>query len=138
MKLPEDIDIYGDQTYRGECPSESAEQVTFFARIRMKYPDTWGKIALHPRNEGRRTFMQSAHQMSEGMAKGACDIIIPGAPSFVCELKRRDHTKSTWQSGQLDYLRVAQRKGAFACVALGADAAEEAFNRYLDQTQSTD
>ena len=66
------------------------------------------------------------------MVTGAVDIIIPGRPAFVCELKRRDHTKSVWQKGQLNYLRIAQELGSFACVALGADAAEEAFGKYLD------
>jgi hypothetical protein len=75
---------------------------------------------------------QSAHQKAEGMTSGACDIVIPGNPSFVCELKRRDHTQSVWQKDQEQYLRTAQQLGSFACVALGADAAEEAFNHYLD------
>lgn len=131
MKLPNDIPIYGDQTFRGDCPSENVEQVTFFARIRKKYPETWGKLALHPRNEGKRTMYQSAHQKAEGMTSGACDIVIPGSPSFVCELKRRDHTKSRFQADQEEYLRIAQDLGSFACVALGADAAEKAFDEYL-------
>jgi len=135
MKLPSDIPVYGDQTYRGQCPTENAEQVTFFARIRKKYPDTWGKIAFHPRNEGKRTHFQAAHQASEGMTSGTPDVVIPGAPAFVCELKRRDHTQSIWQKGQQDYLRTAQTMGAFACIALGVDAAESAFNEYLEKTK---
>jgi hypothetical protein len=65
------------------------------------------------------------------MTEGASDIIIPGCPAFVCELKRRDHTKSKWQDGQLEYLETAQKAGAFVCVALGADAAMEAFEEWL-------
>ena len=65
------------------------------------------------------------------MVKGASDIIIPGGPAFVCELKRRDHTQSKWQDGQQEYLDAAQRAGAFVCIALGYKAAEEAFGRYL-------
>jgi hypothetical protein len=131
MKLPNDIPIYGDRSYRGACASETAEQVTFFARIRRQYPDTWGLIAIHPRNEGKRSHYQVAHQKAEGMTTGAVDIIVPGAPAFVCELKRRDHTQSTWQPGQEAFLRAAQNMGAFACVALGADGATEAFEKYL-------
>ena len=138
MKLPNDIPVYGDQTYRGTCPTENVEQVTFFARIRRKYPDTWGRIALHPRNEGKRTHFQSAHQKAEGMTSGACDIVIPGSPAFVCELKRRDHTQSVWQKDQEQYLRTAQQLGSFACVALGADAAEAAFNEFLEKTKRSD
>jgi len=137
MKLHNDIPIFGDQAYRGDCPSEAVEQVTFFARIRKKYPDTWGRIALHPRNEGKRSHFQALHQKAEGMTSGACDIIIPGSPAFVCELKRRDHKKSVWQRDQMEYLLAAQELGSFACVALGADAAEEAFIQYLDKHYSS-
>jgi hypothetical protein len=135
MKLPHDIPVFGNTDYRGDCPTEAAEQVTFFARIRRKYPDTWGRLALHPRNEGKRTHFQIAHQKAEGMTSGACDIVIPGNPTFLCELKRRDHTQSVWQKDQEQYLRTAQQLGSFACVALGVDAAEEAFNAYIEKTQ---
>jgi hypothetical protein len=56
----------------------------------------------------------------------------------VCELKRRDHTKSKFQPGQEEYLRAAQQLGSFACVALGVDAAEEAFNEYLARFQKAE
>ena len=131
MKFPDKIDVYGDKSFRGKCATESLEQVTFFARLRREYPNSWGAIAFHPRNEGIRSIMKLKIEKAEGMVKGASDIIIPGAPAFVCELKRRDHTKSTWQDGQQEYLYAAQAAGAFVCVALGYKAAEEAFRRYL-------
>lgn len=137
MKFPHEIKVYGDISYRGECPSESLEQVTFFNRLRREYPDTWGKIALHPRNEGQRNFRQVAHQKAEGMVSGASDVIICGSPTFVCEIKRRDHTKSTWQPDQIEFLLQARAAGSFVCVALGADAASEAFRDYLDAHQKT-
>ena len=133
MNLPDDIPVFGNRSFRGKCPTENMEQVTFFNRIRKKYPDTWGKIAFHPRNEGKRTHMQAAHQTAEGMTSGTVDIVIPGRRTFVCELKRRDHTQSVWQRDQEEYLRVARKMGAFACVALGVEAAEEAFAKYLEQ-----
>ena len=123
------VPVYGDQSFRGKCPSETVEQVTFFNRIR-KVP-IWGRIALHPRNEGKRHYRQVSKEKSEGMTEGAADIIIPGCPAFVCELKRRDHTQSEWQDGQIEYLEAAQKAGAFVCVALGADAATEAFEKWL-------
>lgn len=119
--------VYGDKSYRGDCPTEAAEQVTFFARLRREYPDTWGRLAIHPRNEGRRSWQQTVRHKAEGMTPGASDIIIPGSPSFVCELKRRDPTRSRWEDGQLEYLEAAQHGGAFVCVALGVDAAWAAF-----------
>ena len=121
------VEVFGDTTWRGKCPTETAEQVTFFGRLRRKYPDTWGRLAIHPRNEGKRTAQQTMRAKAEGMTAGTSDIVIPGRPSFVCELKRRDHTQSKWEPGQVDYLETAKRAGCFACVALGADAATEAF-----------
>lgn len=124
------VPIYGDQKWRGRCPKEELEQVTFFNRLRREYPDTYGLIALHPRNEQQlrgsqhRILMQ---QKAEGMTPGASDIVIPGSPAFVCEMKRKDHTLSSWQDGQVEYLAAAQAAGAFACVALGWEAAWTAF-----------
>ena len=123
------VPVYGDQTWRGKCPSESLEQITFFNRIR-KIP-IYGVIALHPRNEGKRHYKQVTKERAEGMTTGASDIIIPGNPAFVCELKRRDRTQSSWQDGQVEYLEAARKAGAFACLALGADAAMEALEEWL-------
>ena len=133
MKIPDWLPCHGDMTYRGDCPTESSEQVTFMARLRRHYPDTWGRIAVHVRNEGKRTHWQAAREKAEGMTKGAADIVIPGRQTFLLELKRRDHTQSRWQDGQLDYLQAAQACGAYVCVALGADAAWSAFDAYAQQ-----
>ena len=131
MKFPNNIKVFGDPAYRGTCASESMEQVTFFARLRKEYPNSWGIVALHPRNEGKRSWAKVAIEKAEGMVKGASDVIIPGNPSFVCEIKRKDHTKSQWQDGQQEYLNAAKEAGSFVCIALGADAATEAFRFYL-------
>jgi hypothetical protein len=97
----------------------------------MQYPKSYGMIALHPRNEGKRHYAQVTKQKAEGMATGAADIIIPACVSFVCELKRMDHTKSGWEDGQVEYLEAAQKAGAFVCVALGWVAAKEAFDDWI-------
>ena len=122
--------VFGDMTFRGACPQETVEQISFFSRLRREYPNSYGLIAIHPRNEGLKQkgqFSSVLKHSAEGMTAGAADIIIPGARSFCCEMKRRDHTKSKWQDGQISYLSAAQAAGAFACVALGAQAAWEAF-----------
>jgi hypothetical protein len=133
MKLHPDIPVFGDIKFRGDCPSETVEAVTFFAKIRREYPDTYGAIATHCRNEGKRSFHQAAKQKSEGLTKGTPDIIIPGSPTFLCELKRKDHTKSSWQEGQQEYLLAAKKEGAFVCVALGYEAAFDAFLLWSDK-----
>jgi hypothetical protein len=131
MIIPTDIRVFGDLDYRGQCLKETLEQVTFFNRLRREYPDTLGKIAFHVRNEGKRTHLEAASHKAEGMTTGAADIIIPGAPTFVCELKRRDHTQSEVSTAQLAYLRAAQDAGSFVCIALGVDAAWEALRVYM-------
>ena len=80
-------------------------------------------------------FRALARHKAEGMTPGASDIVIPARVSFVCELKRRDRTKSEWQDGQIEYLAAAAAAGAFACVALGAAAAWEAFEVWSDETK---
>lgn len=126
--------VYGDKAFRGKCPREELEQVTFFNRIRTRYPATWGALAIHPRNEGLKEKGQirsvEKHK-AEGMTPGAADIVIPARVSFVCEMKRRDHTQSQWRPGQIEYLTAAHGAGAFACAALGCDAAWAALEEWM-------
>lgn len=131
MRFPEFLKVFGDQSFRGECPTENVEQITLVKRVRAAYPDTLGKVLVHIRNEGKRTHGQAKWQKAEGMTKGASDLIFPAGVSLLIELKRRDHTKSAWSEGQIEYLEAAHSMGAFACVALGADAAMEAIECYL-------
>lgn len=136
MRLPNHIKIYGDKKYRGPCPIENADQVTLFAFIRRQWPRTWGVLAFHPRNEGKRTWGQASWQKAEGMTEGTADLIIPARIPLVLELKRKDHTKSEWQPGQVEYLTAAQGAGAFACIALGYEAAIEAVKEW-EKVQAT-
>ena len=122
MKFPEWLDVAGDTSFRGKCKPEVVEQVEFFARLRRELPEL-AAIAVHPRNEGTRCGRQGHREKLEGMMPGAADIVIPCSPPIVIELKRRDHTQSRWQAGQLDYLAAAKAAGAIVCVALGAEAA---------------
>ena len=133
MKFPDWLPVYGDTRYRGPCPAESVEQATAISYIRREWPDTYGVLALHPRNEGKRNWRQAAKHRAEGMMTGASDIIIPARVPFVCEIKRLDHTKSSWECGQKEYLAAAQNEGSFACVALGAAGARAALAEWLQR-----
>lgn len=136
MKFPDWLKVYGDVTYRGNCPDESLEQMSFFNRLRQEYPDTFGAVAIHPRNEGLKEkgqFSTVLKHKAEGMTKGASDVIIPGRRCFVCEIKRRDHTKSRWQDGQQEYLMASHELGAVVCVALGAAACWQAFEEWREE-----
>lgn len=131
MKLPVGIEVFGNLGFRDKkCPKEVMEQVTFFNQLRDKYPDSYGLIAVHNRNEGKKTVHQVVREKAEGMATGAPDIMIPGNPAFLCELKRKDHTLSALQPGQEPYLRASQGVGAYACIAFGWEAAMDAFNHW--------
>ena len=122
MVVPDWLRYYGG-IHPGPCPHELKEQETFFNQLRIRHPRLHA-IAIHPKNEGKRTKVQMDRQKAEGgFVKGASDIIIPGSPCFVCELKRRDRTKSKWESGQLDYLLACHDMGAFVCVAFGWEQA---------------
>lgn len=130
MKFPDWLPVFGDRSYRGYCPHEVDEQKAVFDHIKLKHPNI-ELVAAHQRNEGKKTVQQRAREKREGMKKGASDIIVPGCPSFVCELKRKDHTQSQWKRGQVEYLEAAFHLGSFVCVALGYDGAIEALDRWI-------
>lgn len=126
------VPTYGDPKFRGACPQEGVEQISFFNRLRREYPDTWGLLAVHIRNEDGSASARKVQKLKlEGLATGASDVAIPGNPSLVLEMKRRDPTKSRLSPEQTAYLTAAQNAGAYACVAFGAEAAWEAFMHWL-------
>lgn len=120
------IPVWGDPEFRGDCPPESAEQITAINTIRKTSPQV-----IHPRNEGKRSYRQTARHKAEGLTKGASDIVIPGAPAFVCELKRKDKTKSRVSPEQVDYIKTCLDAGAVACIAYGHEAALSAYKDWL-------
>ena len=100
MKFPEFLKVYGDQLFRGECPTETSEQVAFFAELKRKYPHLHA-IAIHPKNEGKRIkgqFQQLAKDKAMGLNVGSADIIIPSSPAFVCELRRKGYALGRCQA----------------------------------------
>lgn len=131
MKLPPHIPLYGDPTYRGKCPIEAVEQASAVNRIRQLYPDTFGALVFHPRNEQQLRGGQHSAMIkhkAEGLTAGVSDLVIPGAPCLVVEIKRKNPQLSKISPEQIAYLETAQRMGAFVAVALGAVAAIEAFD----------
>ena len=126
MKIPSWLRTFGDTSYRGVCPVESAEQLTLFSQIRKHHPHL-ASIVFHPRMEGERTKGQAYWQKADGsIVKGMVDVIGIGHPMLVMEIKRRDKNKSVWQPGQIDVLQAAHNRGAFTCLALGYEAAMQA------------
>lgn len=134
MRFPKGIWVYGDKKFTGVCALEKHEIRTFFVLLRHAHPQL-GLIAFHARNEGKRPGWRGTQHKLEGMVTGVSDIMIPGCPSFVCELKRRDHTKSEITKAQIDYLQACKTAGSFVCIALGADAAIEAVGKWLEYSR---
>ena len=130
-KYPSFLRIYGDLSYRGSCPKESAEQISIVNQMRRVYPDTYGRIAVHIRNEGARTHQQTIRHKAEGLTPGAPDLMIPGSPTLLIEIKRQNPTLSRVSQEQLDYLEAAHKAGAFVCLAFGAKAAWEAVEEWI-------
>lgn len=128
------IKIYGDLTYRDkQCPKEAAEQMTFVNRVRKEFPDTHGMTLFHAKNEQKRRkgqIQQVKKDKAMGMVTGCPDIHDHGSPSFCMELKRKDPTLSSISDEQINYLLAAKKSGAFVCIALGCEAAWEAFNEW--------
>lgn len=134
MKIPQEIRIYGDINYRGKCAKESLEQITFVNRVRKEYPDTHGITLFHAKNEAKLIngqFKAIDKDRAMGMSVGCADIHAPGKPSLCMEIKRKDHTLSKVTDEQIRYLLASKNNGSFTCIALGCDAAWEAFNEWI-------
>tara|TARA_R110002020_G_C16137663_1_gene761639 strand:- start:390 stop:797 length:408 start_codon:yes stop_codon:yes gene_type:complete len=131
MRINKEIPTFGDSSFRGDCPKEEIEQINFYSWLKENYP-IYHKLMIHPRLEGKMSHQQmNALNKSGGLPTGASDVIIPGNPCFVVELKRKDHTKSNWQPEQQPYLLAAKEAGCFVGLALGCDGLKEAFNLWL-------
>lgn len=133
MRFNKDIPVFGDVTFRGDCHKEDIEQIDFYSWLK-EHHQIYHMLMIHPKSEGKRNVRQVNYESrTGGIPTGASDLIIPGNPCFVVELKRRDHTKSKWQKQQQPYLLAAKEAGCFVGVALGFEGAKEAFNLWLTQ-----
>jgi hypothetical protein len=126
------IEVFGDTSWRGECPKEMPEQISFLALLAAEFP-VFAAVAVHIANEGKRSPRRGAQMKLEGLNKGACDIFIPSVPPILIELKRRDHTESAVSNDQIKYILNAKKIGANACIAVGAQGAMAAVRHYVQQ-----
>lgn len=126
------IEIVGDTAWRGVCDVEDAELVTYFNQLNKLLPQVRA-CALHIPNEKKRNHGQLQIDRAKGsLNTGASDIVVPGFPTLIIELKRQDHTESSISSDQLDYLAAAQKLDCWVCVALGWRAALDFTVRWYD------
>jgi len=133
MKIPPQIKVYGKQV-KGKQPSEGSEQITFFAQLEKRYPVIF-KVATHIKNEGRKTFQQAQKDKLMGLVKGASDIVIPGCPSLLIEMKSKD-VKSKASTEQIEYLLNAQALGSSVCIAYGWEAALQAVGEWVNASNN--
>lgn len=132
MKFEPWMNVFGDQSFRGNCPKEDYVLSSFIAHVRRVYPDTYGLVAFHPKNEGKRTGAQSKADSIKGLTKGVCDVVIIGNPVLCLEIKRQDHTQSKWSGPeQVAFLKQSLAGGAYVAVSLGYDASIQAFEHWL-------
>lgn len=131
MKFPDWLPVFGDQSFRGNCPKEDSDLISFISWLEWTHKDYFA-LFIHQKNEGKRTWQQvAADKRKRSINKGVSDVVIPVQLPLVMEVKRKDHTKSGWEDGQLIYLETAKKHGAFVCAALGFEGQIEAFNYWL-------
>lgn len=105
-----------------KAPSESAEMATFFNKL----PSHIKSVAIHVRNEGVRDYrLVSKMRMEGGFIKGCPDIIVPGCPTLLIEMKSRAKA-SRLSKEQVSYMDSAKSLGAMCCVCYGYEAALQA------------
>lgn len=129
------IPIYGDVNYRGASEAEDGDLIEFFNGLKYDYP-VISRIAIHTKNEGKRDTQEKQREakrdkMKGALLRGTVDVIIPGGPAFIMELKRKNYLHSKIDDDQILYMQRSKRAGAFVCVCLGYDAAFKALDEWL-------
>lgn len=130
MKTPEWLPVFGDLPKSKDNPHEDYVLSSLIARIRKDYPSTYGLVAFHVKNEGKRTTQQIKIDKVKGLTKGVSDLIIIGNPTLCLELKRDN--SCSFEDGQLEFLEQAQKQGAFSCLAIGYQGALEALKHWVE------
>lgn len=126
--------VYGQQQ-KGDQAKEGAEMSTFFNQLRKKYPEIHA-LALHIRNENDGDYRRTDKaKLQGGFIKGAPDIVIMGAPTFLCEMKSKSK-KASVAKEQTEFLERADKKGCFCCVAYGWEAAMQAVVDWIKENPS--
>ncbi|MBP3647229.1 MAG: VRR-NUC domain-containing protein [Clostridia bacterium] len=115
-------------------PSESTEQQHLFQWARMM-SGAHPELALMYKitNEGRRSRVNGARMVAEGMKKGVPDICLPvargGHHGLYIELKRERNSRVTKE--QLEWIEALMDQGYAAAVCRGCDEAIRLITDYL-------
>lgn len=129
MRCPSWLPVFGNLPRSKDNPHEDYVLSSLIARIRKDYPTTYGVVAFHVKNEGKRTGQQIKLDKLKGLTKGVSDLIIIGNPTLCLEIKRDNSCQ--FEDGQLAFLEQAQKSGSFACLAIGYHGCISAFEHWL-------
>lgn len=118
-----------DSGYRGDCPKEETDQISYGLWMQHRFPDVlWFHV---PNETGTRSgpqFVEKRRRM--GVRSGVSDnVILTRGINHKCaliELKRRDKTKSKVSKSQTDVLEEAIVEGHFGAIAYGLDEIKKA------------
>lgn len=114
-----------------KAPSESIEQITFFNQLRKHYPEL-SKIAIHIKNEGKKSIGEAMKDKAEGLVSGAPDIMIPGSPTLMIEVKKQSKSARVSQN-QKEYMNNAVANGAMCFVCYGWEMAWVALEKWIQK-----
>lgn len=128
-----------DSGYRGECSSETVEQINSMGWLEKNYPYRWPLI-FHCPNEvtvDKKKPGWANHLLmrkKKGVRPGVPDIIDFGAIRGAFELKRKDRkakgVKTTAE--QREFLEAVAASGGFAAICYGAEEFKLAYADYIN------
>ena len=137
LELPDEVMLFGDIDYRGECPAEDSDLISFVAWLKYNWPELENCI-IHTPNEGDLPVQARMQQKKKGVLFRCPDVIVMTVPAYCMELKRRNPSKSLSSEEdrsrfreQVGVLVSMQKQGNFSCAALGLDAAKESWKYFL-------
>lgn len=121
---------YYDPGFRGDCRSESCEQIDAMGWIERNHPDRW-PLVFHVPNETKATPQYMQRRQKEGVKPGVADIIDFGEVRGAFEMKRQDRGKSRLSKEQIAHLEAVAASGGFAAVCWGFEAFKAAYSEFL-------
>lgn len=118
-----------DSGYRGDCPKEETDQISYGLWMQHSFPDVlWFHV---PNETGTRSgpqFIEKRRRM--GVRSGVSDnVILTRGINHKCgliELKRRDKTKSKVSKSQNQVLEETIAEGHFGAIAYGLEEIKKA------------
>lgn len=118
-----------DGGYRGDCPKEETDQISYGLWMQHRFPDVlWFHVPNETGTKSGPQFVEKRRRM--GVRSGVSDnVILTHGINHKCgliELKRRDKTKSKVSKSQNQVLEGAIEEGHFGAIAYGLEEIKKA------------